>query len=147
MPITLYDGTGNQDTARSRIWIQSNSGVYFTAGTVLSIDHQGFANPAIATSNTTYYDPRVVAAQERDFTIERVLANLTGTFTILFEIPISSNNLGSKVYLSSTMAGTVTITPPFAAQSVVVEVGKLMGTDGVNNAGVVEFNPRVISFN
>ncbi len=147
MPITLYDGTGNQDTARSRVWVQSRGGIYFVTGTILSMDYQGFVEPAIATSNTIKYNPRVVAAQERDAFVERVMANLTGTFAVRFEIPISSVNLGNPVYLSPTISGTVTITPPYAAQTVVVKVGKLMGTDGTSNVGIIQFDPRVLSFN
>jgi hypothetical protein len=61
---------------------------------------------------------------------------------ILFAAPPAAASNGSMVFLGQT--GFATLTPPSATLTTIVEIGILVGANGVTSVPLVVFNPHIV---
>lgn len=117
-----------------------------SCGHLLVVDGDGNAYRAISLTSLNRYHVRAVALQDGVANEGQIDAAVTGVHMVLFETPPNAANIGSKVWLSHLVNGTAVDLKPVTAGHASVEIGTLIGVDGVVPYGLVKLDPRVDEF-
>ena len=102
----------------------------------------GRAVKAIATnpnSDDVYIAKTAAAAQGNTFT-----AVMTGNINVQVGSGLAATNNGASLFLSGSVAGRATLTPPSASGSTVVRLGKLTGANGSTSTPTMLFRPETL---
>ncbi len=130
-------------------FLNLTAGVALADGELLRINSSGEAVLADAGSGTID-ESRTIGASSGAYAATAT-ANINATPGTLVptkfgSAPAGASN-GSPVYLSSTVPGEATLTPPSGSGDVIFLVGILQGADGASTTPTILFQPQFISVN
>jgi len=122
----------------------ATAGEAVSSGDILRMDASG-SGTALRARALGVQEPAVGIALSSVAQGASVKVAYNGTLTVNFAAPLSSTDVGKKVYLSSALAGAATFTPPSASGQNVNRIGTLVSAINGASQGQVALNIELIA--
>ena len=130
-------GPGPQPSAND-LRFTAEAGENVIAGELMSMDVSGNNPGTVLRSRALNSEPSAVGVAASSAAAGASVQVVTnGTLPILFQAPLSVADIGRTVYVSPTVSGRATLTPPSTSGQSVVKVGTVVSTSAGSSTGNV----------
>jgi len=138
--VNISGGSGPQPSAND-LRFTAEAGENVIAGELMSMDVSGNNPGTVLRSRALNSEPSAVGVAASSAAAGASVQVVTnGTLPILFQEPLALADMGRSVYVSASVSGRATLTPPSMSGQSIVMVGILVSTSAGSSTGFVSLN-------